>query len=249
MQNPYNSALIDEIHNHFPAILYDSGRFATIYDLLQYVRQQMAARYDTYTSRRNAYMRSNPRQQQQRPQRQQRHERQRHERQRHEPPMSSWRTTMQGTIPQPILPTPVMTPQQNTWDTSAQNYLMDPVTQLLFRTILTPVGTNVTTPATMPFWDSVPVAPTSQQIEAASQAYAAPNNLDTPCAICQDTIRESDMIRRLSYCNHFFHRTCVDTWFQRNVHCPVCRHDIRQRQRQQQQSPGMPVPYVAPRDE
>ena len=149
---------------------------------------------------------------------------------------------MQGTIPQPILPTPVMTPQQNTWDTSSQNYLMDPVTQLLFRTIMTPVGGNVTTPG-VPFWDSVPIAPTAQQIEAASQAYEAPSNLDTPCAICQDTIRETDMIRRPSHCNHFFHRTCVDTWFQRNVHCPVCRHDIRQRR------VGVPSPYVARRDE
>jgi hypothetical protein len=240
MQNPYNSPLIDEIHNHFPAILYDAGRFATMYDLLQYVRQQMAARYDTYTSRRNAYMRSNPGRGSRRPHTPRTH--------RQPAPVSSWRTTMQGTIPQPILPTPVLTPQQNAWDTSPQTLVMDPITQLLFRTMMAPVGTTVTTPATMPFWDSVPVAPTSQQLEAASQTYAAPNTLDTPCAICQDTIRETDMIRRLSYCNHFFHRTCVDTWFQRNVNCPVCRHDIRQRQRQQ--SPGMPVPpYVAPRDE
>ena len=152
---------------------------------------------------------------------------------------------MQGTIPQPILPTPVLTPQQNTWDTSPQTLVMDPITQLLFRTMMAPVGTNVTTPTTMPFWDSVPVAPTSQEIESASQTYEAPNALDTPCAICQDTIRESDMIRRLSYCNHFFHKNCVDTWFQRNVHCPVCRHDIRQRQQRSQPTP----PYVAPRDQ
>jgi len=236
MQNPYNSPLIDELHNHFPAILYDSGRFATMYDLLQYVRQQMAARYDTYTSRRNAYMHSNSGQGSRRPNPPRTH------RSYQTQPTSRWRTTMQGTIPQPILPTPVMTPQQTTWDTYSQNVQMDPITQLLFRTMLAPVST---TPTTMPFWDSVPVAPTSQEIESASQAYEAPNALDTPCAICQDTIRESDMIRRLSYCNHFFHKNCVDTWFQRNVHCPVCRHDIRQRQQRSQP----PHPYVAPRDQ
>jgi hypothetical protein len=35
-------------------------------------------------------------------------------------------------------------------------------------------------------------------------------------------------VRRLNRCGHTFHTTCIDTWFQRNVHCPVCRHDIRE---------------------
>jgi hypothetical protein len=31
----------------------------------------------------------------------------------------------------------------------------------------------------------------------------------------------------MNVCHHTFHKSCIDTWFQENVHCPVCRHDIR----------------------
>ena len=33
--------------------------------------------------------------------------------------------------------------------------------------------------------------------------------------------------RKLNQCGHLFHAGCVDNWFARNVHCPVCRADIR----------------------
>ena len=38
---------------------------------------------------------------------------------------------------------------------------------------------------------------------------------------------ESNEVRRIMHCRHYFHRTCIDTWFQTNVHCPTCRYDIR----------------------
>jgi hypothetical protein len=30
-----------------------------------------------------------------------------------------------------------------------------------------------------------------------------------------------------------FHQTCIDAWFERNVRCPMCRHDIREQTTQQ----------------
>jgi hypothetical protein len=48
------------------------------------------------------------------------------------------------------------------------------------------------------------------------------------CAICQDTLSPEQEGRKLLACNHWFHRTCIDTWFTRNVHCPNCRHDVRE---------------------
>lgn len=109
---------------------------------------------------------------------------------------------------------------------------MDTLTQLLMRAMFMP--TNITTavppmtvPIPNPFWEPVVVAPTTQQIAWASTVYMAPTRLDTPCTICQDTIVEGDSVRKLTHCNHFFHRNCIDTWFLRHVDCPVCRHDIR----------------------
>ena len=36
-----------------------------------------------------------------------------------------------------------------------------------------------------------------------------------------------EQVRTLTHCGHRFHVLCIDNWFQRNVHCPLCRHDIR----------------------
>ena len=74
---------------------------------------------------------------------------------------------------------------------------------------------------------SVPVYPTAREIENASTSFMTTEQQDDNCAICQDVIESSQSVRRLTYCNHYFHQLCIDTWFQRNVHCPSCRHDIR----------------------
>lgn len=123
---------------------------------------------------------------------------------------SSWRNHFRETNPLPQRVPVVESP------------LNDPLTQLLLRAMLVPA----TTPAPL-FWDPVPVAPTAQQIALASTVYTAPTRLETPCTICQDTLVEGDTVRKLNYCNHFFHKNCIDTWFMRHVDCPVCRHDIR----------------------
>jgi E3 ubiquitin-protein ligase RNF38/44 len=47
------------------------------------------------------------------------------------------------------------------------------------------------------------------------------------CVICQDTLSPEQEGRKLLACGHWFHRTCIDTWFTRNVRCPNCRHDVR----------------------
>ena len=74
---------------------------------------------------------------------------------------------------------------------------------------------------------SVPVYPTAREIENASTTFITTDQQDDNCAICQDVIEINQSVRRLTHCNHYFHEICIDTWFQRNVHCPTCRHDIR----------------------
>lgn len=76
-------------------------------------------------------------------------------------------------------------------------------------------------------WQDVIVAPTAEEIAAGSELV---EHMDVPeetnCAICMER-GESQQWRKLR-CSHYFHKRCVDTWFQLNVNCPVCRADIRE---------------------
>jgi hypothetical protein len=72
------------------------------------------------------------------------------------------------------------------------------------------------------------VAPTTQQITNATSLRAATSDDESElCSICQDTFTDGQALRKVNHCHHEFHKNCIDTWFQRNVHCPVCRFDIR----------------------
>lgn len=52
-------------------------------------------------------------------------------------------------------------------------------------------------------------------------------NIDNRCVICMENIQEGDIIRKLNKCNHFFHISCIDKWFESKITCPTCRQDIR----------------------
>jgi hypothetical protein len=75
-------------------------------------------------------------------------------------------------------------------------------------------------------WTDVPVIPTAQQIDEGSEIVEL---IDVPedisCAVCQERGQVTPW--RHLHCDHYFHRACVDRWFGQNVHCPVCRADIR----------------------
>ena len=69
---------------------------------------------------------------------------------------------------------------------------------------------------------------TNDQIENASITFRTTRPQDDICAICQDHFAHNQNVRRLIHCNHYFHQDCIDIWFRGNVHCPTCRHDIRE---------------------
>jgi hypothetical protein len=85
---------------------------------------------------------------------------------------------------------------------------------------------NVTVPNTLPpGWnDPVVVHATPEQILAATDT-ATPQDDSGNCAICQETL--TTPATRIRHCGHSFHTTCISEWFTRSVHCPNCRHDIR----------------------
>jgi hypothetical protein len=92
------------------------------------------------------------------------------------------------------------------------------------------------------FFDNVPIRPTGEEIEAASEILQeSAIHQDVICTICQEhgvsPTATPVTWRRLRGCQHLFHRGCIDRWFSRNSHCPVCRSDIRTRMPEHPQTP------------
>ena len=103
---------------------------------------------------------------------------------------------------------------------------------------------NVTVPNTLPpGWnDPVVVHATPEQILAATET-ATPQDDSGNCAICQETL--TTPATRIRHCGHSFHTTCISEWFTRSVHCPNCRHDIRD-WTFDEQTPTVPLPRSPP---
>jgi hypothetical protein len=81
------------------------------------------------------------------------------------------------------------------------------------------------------FMDPVAVAPTPEDLQRATFLTSVEPAPDVTCPICQDHFSEENTTREWRYirhCNHGFHRSCIDHWFQEHVQCPVCRFDIRE---------------------
>ena len=74
--------------------------------------------------------------------------------------------------------------------------------------------------------ESVIVAPTEQQIAAGTQVEIVDSEQDI-CTICQDRMPLGSEATSIRVCDHRFHNECINTWFQRSVSCPTCRHDVR----------------------
>jgi hypothetical protein len=102
----------------------------------------------------------------------------------------------------------------------SHNNLQGVASQIL-RELLTP------STAINPMLTSVVVRPTDEEIATATTVETVGEEGEM-CPICQDTIGVGTEARTLNFCEHSFHIGCIDTWFTRNVRCPVCRHDIRE---------------------
>ena len=210
--SPYSdSLLLTEIHNYFPALLYNQGRFNSTRDVFRYINEQMSARYNIFSAWQNYYQRVNPPVQQQ----------PRTPRPRVYVPRSPNTTRWGAPVQQQMDAThPLVT-------ALAQEIVVDQFMTNLMAAL--PGNSTLRFPrhGQQTFLDPVVVRPSDTQIAVATTVLRAPAGVDENCAICQDRVQTDESLRRLNACNHQFHRGCIDTWFQRNVHCPVCRHDIR----------------------
>jgi hypothetical protein len=49
--------------------------------------------------------------------------------------------------------------------------------------------------------------------------------LEQTCSICYDNYNLNEYKREL-FCQHVFHKKCIDKWLKNNLSCPMCRQDI-----------------------
>lgn len=77
--------------------------------------------------------------------------------------------------------------------------------------------------------ENVVVRPNNDQIRNATQIleYNSTDFSQRRCPITLEAFEAGQEIRRIIHCGHIFDNTALIEWFERNVRCPVCRHDIR----------------------
>lgn len=251
-ENLYGVGLLDDLHNYFPALLYDSSSFSNVGQVLTYVQQQTRNRFDLFSLGQRSYASSQhpvaPAPSQPNPQR------------------AAYQTVnrvvpyfgaggITSLLGRPTsnlhagTHTPIITTDEITYtiplggDTANEeeddmegstNTSLQTAQALL--SLLSIPTTTLTRPFVSPlrgnaldaFLQPIVVRPTAEQITRNTTVGNVVSDTEHTCTICQELLLPEQEGRKLNACAHWFHRGCIDTWFQRNVHCPVCRHDIRE---------------------
>ena len=221
MSTPYSISLLNDLHNHFPDLLYQPQRFRSVPDVLNYVIS--VANQNPFERERNAYQQAHATHAP------------------HATHAASATATATATAPATdyyqILHGARLPESEIVFSSRAarpassrtllgRNWLGgDSSTDTLLTNL---IGQIFEAPSLHNFLDqSVTVHPTADQIHRYTTLTTAPRTMDDNCAICQDPIEQGQHMRILNYCTHSFHNTCIDTWFTTHVTCPTCRHDIR----------------------
>lgn len=205
--------LLDDIHNYFPALLYNSGSFTSLSSVFHYVRHQMNTRFNLFSYGASRYAETT-------------------ETVANDPIPTVILTPQMAPMAAPMVPP--IAQQMRTRPAQGSDILTNLDTTLLLS--LLELGSEPLNPrrgvrgglGRLDMRDVI-VHPTPAQIEAATEILVGSAlTEETRCAICQDSIAAADTCRRLRHCNHTYHQVCIDQWFLRSVYCPTCRHDIRE---------------------
>jgi hypothetical protein len=76
----------------------------------------------------------------------------------------------------------------------------------------------------------VRITPSVEQITTATLNYnytTPPDNVNAICPIDREALTPGDSVTRIIHCGHVFRQPNLETWFQYNTRCPLCRFDIR----------------------
>ena len=124
--------------------------------------------------------------------------------------------------------------ERQSYFTHSNSTRMDPYSSLLLN-VLFPDETSYIIDYIQPnyeasFMEPVPVYPSQEQIENATSTLLyreIENPLNHSCPISLEPFHENDSVTMIKYCGHIFKPTEIQSWFQNNVRCPICRYDIR----------------------
>ena len=199
-QRHYDDSFLDGFHNYFPEILYGAPeQFGSAAPLVTYIQTRIRGELDLFSAGQRAFTNTI---------------------RNHAPPITPQR---QVVPPLEMPPLRRRVPHHHI-DFTGINLLNELIPSVgnttLFNSILG------LTPGLARTMEPVVVRPTEEQI-AAGTAIVTVDAEDERCAICQEAMLPGSQARELEVCDHRFHTGCIDTWFQRSVHCPTCRHDIR----------------------
>jgi len=197
----YGVRIFDDLDQYLPALLYDTGRFTSVQDVLQYIRQQARYHMNRFDRAQTDY----------------------HRNRRQGPP----RRNNQPVAPRPT--EEAEQPSTEIFQQLFGALLGSGVQGQTPLTVLTTELHTV--PLDLTGLESVLVRPTVRQLEDGSELDTPTSPFviseGEACTVCQEAMQPGGL-RRLRHCGHAFHRNCIDIWFLRNVRCPICRHDIRE---------------------
>lgn len=235
-QSPYAIQLLNELHAHFPELLYNTQRFQSVQDVLQYIIH--VANQSPYSNARAMYAARQPTTQS-RNRMDAVEEKSRVDAVEEKMParatsllnnlngirrntFSSPRSRMSSTFTSnsgSIFPYS-LSAIQSSGPTLGEQLLTGLFTSMLG-------GTDELT-INLQNLEPVPIRPTAQQLSEHTTMHTSIRHYDDNCAICQDPIEEGHEVCTLNYCVHTFHQECIRPWFENHVTCPTCRHDIRE---------------------
>ena len=202
----YGIGLLDDLHNYFPAVLYDSGRFLTVQDLLGYIQLQTQQRFNLFTNATRNFLRSQP-----------------------ILPRTSPMPRTTGALPIHVMASTPGTLTETFEFTFPQGTTTSDIgnDRDFLQALLGLMSMNQGQGQGQ--MEPVAVRPTNTQISnATTQRIAHIGDESDTCSICQDSYTLGQTMRTITRCSHTFHKDCVDMWFHSNVRCPVCRYDIRE---------------------
>ena len=180
----YDVALLDDLHNFFPSLLYQPASFRTVQDVLGYVRERATHRFNLFDHGRRQFERNHV---------------------------------------SPLFPSSYFA------QPTQQRMPVDEVISVDFTASLLPLLQSLRQSRTgTTTYDDVVVSASQTMVNEASTEETLEQDLEPNCAICQDRMRQGELVRKLNICEHTFHKSCIDIWLlHRSVRCPTCRHDIR----------------------
>lgn len=207
----YDVGLLDDLHNYFPALLYNQTNFRTVPDVLRYIHDRTTERFNLFDYGRRQYEHSLPTTNTYVPQQQQQQYQTRFAQPQHQTRFAQ---------PRPLDEVRV----EFTNASSSASSLLP-----LFHSLGLGLGGSAATAGAARSYQDVIVHASQNAIDVASTEEILVEDLESICTICQDRLRQGELTRKLTVCGHSFHKPCIDHWLlNRSVRCPTCRHDIRE---------------------